>query len=156
MLKPPDDSDSSAWHLYFAKTANNRAWQLSVEARDAGGDREMLDAAHASAWHWQAVGTELHRMRSTMLLAEVHAAVGHGETAMRHARAMRDYFLGKADTPDWEIAFVHLVFAHAAHAAGDLAAHGRAYEEATRAVAAIADGEDRDIVLQSFRQVPAP
>ena len=91
-----------------------------------------------------------------MLLAEVHAAVGHGETAMRYARPMLYYFLGKADTPDWEIAFAHIVHAHAAYAAGDLATYRKAYEDATRAVAAIADGEDRDIVLQSFRQVPPP
>jgi hypothetical protein len=95
-------------------------------------------------------------MRSALLLAEVHAAIGHGETALWYARRVHDYFLGKADTPDWEIAFAHLVYAHAAHAAGDLATYRKAYEEATRAVAAIADGEDRDIVLQSFRQVPAP
>jgi hypothetical protein len=156
MLAPPDDNDPCAWHVYFAKTANNRAWELSVEPRDPAGDREMLDAAHASAWHWQVAGSELHRMRSAMLLAEVHAAVGHGATAMRHARPMRDYFLGKADTPDWEIAFAQLVYAHAAHAAGDLAAYRKAYDEATSAVARIADPEDRDVVLQSFRQVPAP
>jgi hypothetical protein len=156
MLKPPDNSDLSAWHLYFAKVANNRAWQLSVESRDAAGDREMLDAAHASAWHWQIVGTEVHRMRSAMLLAEVHAALGHGAAAMRYAGTMRDYFLNKPDTPDWEIAFAHLVHAHAAHAAGNLAEHRRAYEKAARAVEAIAEGEDRDIVLASFRHVPVP
>lgn len=156
MLNVPDNSDLSAWHLYFAKTANNRAWQLSVEPRDGAGDREMLDAAHASAWHWQIVGTEIQRMRSAMLLAEVHAALGHGATAMRYAVMVRDYFLGKPDTPDWEIAFTHLVYAHAAHATGDAAAHRNAYEEARRAVGAIAEGEDRDIVLASLRQVPAP
>jgi hypothetical protein len=31
----------------------------------------MLDAAHASAWHWAKVGSELNRMRATLLLAEV-------------------------------------------------------------------------------------
>jgi len=156
MLNSPDNGDLSAWHLYFAKVANNRAWQLSVESRDAAGDREMLDAAHASAWHWQVVGTEIHRMRSAMLLAEVHAALGHGDIAMRYAQTVRDYFLGKPDTPDWEIAFTHLVYAHAAHAAGDSAEHRRAYEEAVRAVDAIAEGEDRDIVVASLRRVPSP
>ena len=156
MLKPPDNTDPAAWHLYFAKEANNRAWQLSVEPRNAAGDREMLDAAHASAWHWQRVGTELNRMRAAMLLAEVHAAVGHGETAMRHAKPMREYFLGKPETPDWEIAFTHLVYAHAAHAVADKSTHRAAYEQASRAVQAIADEADREIVLKSLRQVPAP
>jgi hypothetical protein len=78
----------------------------------------MQDAAHASAWHWAAVGNELNRMRATMLLAEVHALLGHGATALAYAREMRGYFLA-ADAPDWELAFTHAVHAHAAHAAAD-------------------------------------
>ena len=156
MPKPPADTDPIAWRRYFAREANNRAWQLSVEPRDADADREMLDAAHAAAWLWQPIGTEVHRMRATMLLAEVHALLGHGSTALDCARAIRAYFLGKADTPDWEIAFTHLVYAHAAWAAGDLAAHRSAHAEAVRAIDAIAEGEDRDIVLASFRHVPVP
>jgi len=68
----PTDSDLQDWHKRFAAQANNRAWELSIIERTAEQDREMLDAAHASAWHWSAVGTELNRMRATMLLAEVH------------------------------------------------------------------------------------
>ena len=156
MLQPPDNADLQAWHRYFAKQANNRAWELSVDTRGAAEDREMLDAAHAAAWHWQVVGTELHHMRATMLLAEVHAALGDGATAMGYAREMHAYFLGKTDTPDWEVAFAHLVYAHAAHAAGDLAVHRSAYRQAATALEAIANEEDRAIVLQSFRQLAAP
>ena len=136
--------------------ANNRAWELSVEHRDPESDREMLNAAHSSAWHWEVVGTELHRMRARMLLAEVHASLGHGATALVYARQMREYFLSKTDTPDWELAFTHAVYAHAAHAAGDVAQHRAAYQEAATAVAAISDEEDRAIVLKTFRQVAAP
>ena len=156
MLKPPENADASEWHRYFAKIANNRAWELSVESRNAAEDREMLDAAHAAAWHWQIVGTELHWMRAKMLLAEVHAALGDGTMAVDYARDVHAYFLGKADTPDWEVAFAHVVYAHAAHAAGDRAAHRSAHRQATAAIESIADADDRDIVLKSFRQVAAP
>ena len=95
-------------------------------------------------------------MRAKMLLAEVHALLGYGATAIVYAREMRDYFLNKADTPHWEVAFTHAVYAHAAHAAGDAALHRNAYEEAIAAVAAIADEVDRAIVQKTLRNIPTP
>ena len=116
----------------------------------------MLDAAHASAFHWGEIGTDLHRMRATMLLAEVHALLGNGALALKLAEEMRAYFLGRADTPDWELAFTHAIHAHAAHAAGDLAGHRASHGAAQSALAAIADAEDRRIVDETFAQVPVP
>src|SRR5262245_57182063 len=118
MPRPPIDADPLEWHRYFAMQANNRAWELSVRERTPAEDREMLDAAHASAWHWAQVGTELNRMRATMLLAEVHALAGDGARALAHAREMRAYFLAN-ETPEWEIAFTHAVTAHCAAKAGE-------------------------------------
>lgn len=145
-----------AWHRKMAAQCNNRAWELSTRQRTPEEGREMLDAAHASAFHWAQVGTELQRMRATMLLAEVHAASGHGATALALAETVRRYFLAKDDTPDWERAFVHAVDAHAAHAAGDAARHRAAHAEALSATAAIADPEDRAVVEQTLAVVPAP
>ncbi len=116
----------------------------------------MLDAAHTSAWHWAQVGTELNRMRATMLLAEVHALLGHGRTALSLAKEMRSYFLSRDETPDWEVAFTHTVYAHCAHGAGDTKTHRAAYQEAAAALEAIAHNEDRQVVVRTFSQVPAP
>ena len=149
------DADSDAWHKRFAAGCNNRAWQLSVQARSAAEDHEMLDAAHASAWHWARVGSELNRMRAAMLLAEVHAQLGMAASALAYAEEMRAYFLGR-ETPDWEIALAHAVFAHAAHAGGRSAEHHDAYAQAEAALAAIADDEDRAIVAETFCRIPAP
>jgi hypothetical protein len=150
-----NDGDRAAWHERFAAECNNRAWELSVAPRSAAEDREMLDAAHASAWHWAKVGSELNRMRATMLLAEVHALLGMGERALADAGEMRAYFLGR-ESPDWEIAFSHAIFAHAAHVAGRAAEHRDAYAQAEAALAAIADDEDRAIVAATFAHVPPP
>ncbi|MGZ8259344.1 MAG: hypothetical protein ACXWUL_02195 [Caldimonas sp.] len=146
---------ADAWHRKFAAVGNNRAWELSVQVRGAAESREMLDAAHASAWHWAQVGTELNRMRATMLLAEVHALLGFGASALAYAEEMRAYFLTR-ETPDWELALTHTVFAQAAHAAGRSAEHHDAYARAEAALAAIADAEDRAIVAETFGQVAAP
>ena len=156
MTQPSDQPEAQAWHKKFAMQCNNRAWALSVQPRSAAEDREMLDAAHASAYHWAQVGTELNRMRATMLLAEVHALLGHGPTALALAAQMRNYFLARSDTPDWELAFTHAIHAHCAHAAGDMAEHRNSYRQAVAALAAVGDEQDRKIVAETFNQVLAP
>jgi hypothetical protein len=147
--------DKSAWHRRFAATANNRAWDLSTQPRNVAEDQEMLDAAHASVWHWTKVGTELNRMRATMLLAEVHALLGMGQSALAHAEKMRTYFLG-ANPPDWELAFVHVVHAHAASAAGETEKHRASYELAVAALEAVSSEKEREILTGTFDQVPRP
>ena len=153
MPQQATDSEPKEWHKRFAAQANNRAWELSVLERTAEQDLEMLDAAHASAWHWSAIGTELNRMRATMLLAEVHALLGFGASALHYAEEMRTYFVGR-ETDDWELAFTHVIHAHAASAAGAVETHRIAYGNALVAIKAIADEEDRTIVNKTFQQVP--
>ena len=155
MSQPTEDTQSQEWHRRFAMSCNNRAWELAVKSRTVAQDREMLSVAHASAWHWSHAGTELNRMRATMLLAEVHALLGLGSSALAYAEEARDYFLAK-DTPDWEVAFTHAIYAHAAHSAGKPAEHRSAYLKAVSALEAIADEADRTIVAATFSQVPAP
>lgn len=156
MPQQPETADAGSWHRYFAMHCNNRAWALSVQDRGADEDTEMMNAAHASAYHWNLVGDDVQRMRAAMLLAEVHALLGLGDTALDHADRMRDFFLDAVDTPDWELAFVHTVHAHAAAVAGDAEVHQASYDAAELAIEAIADAEDRRIVLETFDQVPRP
>lgn len=143
------------WGRRFAAAANNRAWDLSVQTRSAAEDQEMFDAAHASAWHWAKVGTELNRMRATMLLAEVHALLGLGQSALAYADEMRTYFLG-IQAPDWELAFVHVVYAHAASAAGETEKHRAAYGLAVAALEAVSSEQERRSVASTFSHVPKP
>ncbi|MGB2881884.1 MAG: hypothetical protein WBC08_08965 [Rhodoferax sp.] len=154
-MQNQDNPDALAWHKRFAVQTNNRAWDLTTVVRTPEQDREMLDAAHASAWHWAVIGTELNRMRATMLLAEVHALLGQGASSFQFAQEMHAYFLAN-DTPDWEVAFAHAIYAHAACIAGASAIHRRAYESAKVAIQAIASEEDRAIVMKTFVQIPQP
>lgn len=157
MSQATPESPDAEFRRRIAMRCNNRAWSLAEQTgRTPAEDREMLDCAHTSAWHWAQIGTELHRMRSTMLLAQVHALLGHGSTALAMADAMRAYFLANQETPDWELAFTHAIHAQCAHAAGDAQAHRASYQQARAALDAIADKEDREIVERTFNNVPAP
>lgn len=143
-------------HRYFAIECNNKAWSIA-EGSDAitRGD-ELLDLAHASAFHWQIVGADLERMRAMMLLANVHALLGMGASAMRYAQRVRSFFLAQSAVADWELAFVHTVHARACASVGDAPAHLDSYAKAQAAISAITDPEDKAIVLITFEQVPSP
>jgi hypothetical protein len=155
MSDAKSSEETAAWHRRFAAASNNRAWDLSVQARNAAEDREMLDAAHASAWHWTKVGTELNFMRATMLLAEVHALLGLGQSALAYAETMRTYFL-RIQSPDWEVAFVHVVHAHAASAAGESEKHRTSYALAIASLEAVSNAKERSNVASTFSHVPKP
>ena len=151
MIKTPESQDIKDWHRYFAIRNNNRAWELAVKNRTEAEDQELLNVAHTSAQHWQQIGTELNAMRAKMLLAEVHALLGFGKTALKLANEIKDYFLN-IDSPDWEIAYVYTICAHSEKVANN-DGFQNTYKEAEIALEAIADPEDRAIVMKTFNQI---
>lgn len=139
------------WHRFFAVETNNLAWSLSEACTQGVPKPELLDAAHASAWHWHAVGTDENRMRSVMLLALVHARFNLGTSAWQYAEHMRDFFLARSETPDWELALVHTIHALAARAHGNAIAFEDSRSKAERAVKSVQDPIDREIVDRTYR-----
>jgi hypothetical protein len=152
-LTPEEIARSHRWH---AIECNNLAWVLSDQPdRTPAQDEEMLNAAHASAFHWSRAGDELSQARARMLLGHVHAALGYGRTALAYARQSYDYFAAH-QPPDWELAFAHAILAHAAFAAGEAALHRQHYARAQQLGQAIADPEDREIFFGTFNRIPRP
>ncbi len=80
MPQQSTDSELKDWQKRFAAMANNRAWELSVLERTAEQDQEMLDAAHASAWHWGAV--ETHRVAYQAAKIALHAIADDEDRAI--------------------------------------------------------------------------
>jgi len=152
-LSPDEIARSHRWH---AIECNNIAWTLSdLPARTAPQAEEMLNAAHASAFHWGKVGTELNRARAAMLLGHVYAALGLGQAALTYAQQSYDY-LAAHEPPDWELAFAHAILAHAAFAAGEDERHQEYYARAQELGQAIADPEDKEIFFHTFNLIPSP
>jgi len=90
-----------------------------------------------------------------MLLAEVHALLSFGTSAFAYAKEMKAYFLAE-ETVDWELAFTHTIYAHAAHTNNLVEEHASAYKEAKLAIDEIAEESERVIVLDTFKLVPKP
>jgi hypothetical protein len=154
MTKLPENLLPESWHRFFAITANNAAWDMSESLEDVLNHTELLDAAHASAWHWRVAGTTINQMRSTMLLALIHARMDMGPSAWNYAESMKKYFTEISETPDWELAFVYAIHAWAALACGKLDEYKVSYHKASLCLDAIKDPEDREVVLKTFSLIP--
>jgi hypothetical protein len=150
------DEEIRKWHRRFAAQCNNRAWRLSeAQTRSATDDTEMLNAAHAAAFHWSKVGTEIHAARADMLLGHVYALLGHAGPAMHYARASFTNVSAR-ESPDWEVALGHAVLANAASAAKNTELHSRHYALAKKIGQALSNAEEREIFEATFCRVPAP
>jgi len=131
----------------FARSTNAETWRL-LEAGDAAA---AVTAAHASAWHWRAIGGPVESARADWLCARAHAAAGDAAAALRHAEASlalcEDH---AAEMKDFDHAYAAEGMARA------LTLAGRGEEAATWRTkaedlgAAIADPEDRAIFEADF------
>ena len=154
MSKLPDNLQPESWHRYFAINANNSAWSMSETLEDVLDNTDLLDIAHASAWHWRVVGTTLNQMRSTMLLALIHSRMNMGPSAWKYAESMKKNFTENAETPAWELAFVYTIHAWAAFACSKWDDYKASYQLATSCLEAIQDPEDRAVVMKTFNLIP--
>ena len=76
-------------HQHFAKTLNGTVWELLQKPeRSKLEDELMIDAAHASCYHWLQAGTGLHHQRAEWLIAHVYTELGLSDPALRHAAAL--------------------------------------------------------------------
>jgi hypothetical protein len=156
MTEAPEEEQRRSWRRRFAAEANNRGWALAEQGtRTAREDAEMLDAAHASAFLWSAIGTSRNEALADLLLAQVHALLGHGASAQGHAQRALAHFSAHDGQP-WELAFAHAVLAHAAHARGLPPLHREHWQQAVAAAGGITNDEERRIFDATFRTIPHP
>ena len=111
----------------------------------------MLHMAHASRFHWERVGTPANLARGEWLCSRVYAVLRRPEPCLHHARRVLE-ICQEHGIADWDLAFAHEALARAHAVAGDPAAAREEAQEA-RAVA-IADDEDRKLLLDDLRTLP--
>ena len=77
--------DTALGHKKFAAAAFNRTWDfIELKSRTDDEVRQMLDAAHASSWHWRHRddATPKNRSIADWQLSRVYALAGHGAIAL--------------------------------------------------------------------------
>jgi DNA-binding transcriptional MerR regulator len=125
----------------------NHVWTLfETPDRTPPQDDEMLHAAHASRYHWGEVGEPLNLARGEWQCSRVYAVLGRAEPAMWHARRCLA-LCEEHGIADFDIAFAWEAIARAARVAGDHAEADAALARARELAAAIAEDDDRELVL---------
>ena len=77
--------DTALLHQKFAAASFNRTWDfIDLKSRSDEEVRQMLDAAHASSWHWRhrEDATPQNRSIADWQLSRVHALAGNGAMAL--------------------------------------------------------------------------
>ncbi len=103
----------------------------------------MIDLAHASRLHWQAVGTSANVLRAQYLLATAYAADGLAEEAIRHAETCLRLACETSGLPPFDRASTHGAAANAYACGGDLVRAGRHHQQALLAATEFDDPDDR-------------
>jgi len=133
-------------HREWGRRANQRVWALLGDGtpEDDDATREVVDAAHASQWHWSHGGGPLEAQRGEWLLSHVYAVVGEASAALRHAQ--RCLAITEAEGyEDFDRAYAFEAMARAYSVGGEVEPAREWHERATEAGALVADDEDRKI-----------
>jgi DNA-binding transcriptional MerR regulator len=134
----------------------NGTWALlEKESRTPEEDDRMVHMAHASRFHWDNVGDDQHRAIGEWQVARVYAVLGHGESALFHARRCLDY-ASRPGIDDWLLASAHEGLARAQAVAGDVESARDSRDTALALLDKITDPEDREVVAVDIDTLPIP
>ena len=153
MTEPQTESQID--HRQLGVELYNATWTLlDKESRTPADDDAMLNATHASAYHWSradGAGPE-HVARSQWQISRVNAVLGRGEAAVYHARrcfeACTENGIG-----DWDLASAYEALARAHRVVGNDAEYRRNLELGREALAQIADPEDREHIAEDLDEL---
>jgi uncharacterized protein YndB with AHSA1/START domain len=133
-------------HGEWGRRANQRVWALLGDGTptEPAAVREVVEAAHASQWHWSYAGGALEAQRGEWLLSHVYARIGDAPAALRHARRCLEITEAEG-YDDFDRAYAFEAMARAYAVSGDAVAEDEWRERAVEAGNQIADDEDRKI-----------
>jgi len=152
---PPPVLDAAA-HRALGAGLYNRTWELlELEDRTPAQDDEMVDTAHASAYHWRHVGHVANSSRAHWLMSRVYATLGRGEPSLHHARRAVAILEGGGEgVEDWDFPSAAEAMARALAVSGDLAGAAEWKAKAVEAAGAIAGEEDRRVIEGDLATLP--
>jgi cation transport regulator ChaB len=147
-------SVTPAMHRQLGVDLFNYTWTL-IDKTDRTPDESdvMIHAAHASAYHWRQVGTQLNFARSHWQISRVYAVSYQPEVALYHAQRCLDICLAEG-IGDFDLAFAYEALARASVIGGQGDEAQVYLEQATKAGEQIKKKDDRDYFFDELATVP--
>ena len=142
-------------HRQLAVELYNHVWSLlRKETRTREEEDEMVDAAHASSYHWRRVGTAKNRVRSEWQISRAYAVARRAEPALHHARRCVELAEAAEDLDDFDLPYAYEALARAHAVAGD-DDEARSWAAQARAAGAqIEDADDRQMFEADVEDLP--
>jgi hypothetical protein len=153
MTEPRTGTDVD--HRQLGVDLYNHTWTLlEKENRTRVDDDEMLNATHASAYHWSRAGGAgpEHVARSQWQISRVNAVLGRGDAAVYHGERCLEHCTQNG-IGDWDLASAYEALARAHRAAGNDAEYRRYLELGRAALAQIADEDDREHIAEDLDEL---
>ena len=138
----------------LAKGLFNLVWNmLDRPSRTADEDELMVNAAHASLYHWVRVGEPVNEARGEWQFSRVYSVLRRSEPAVHHARRSLT-LCEQHGIGDFDLAFAYEALSRAHMVSGDASESSRFAAIARTAADRIEDAEDREIFLRDLADLP--
>jgi len=138
----------------FAAGIFNKAWELlETEKRTADEDELMINAAHASLYHWRKIGEPLNFQRGEWMVAHVYTILAMKESARHHSQLCLD-LTEEYGFVDFDLGFAYEGYARAAALNGDKSICKKYYKLAVEAGEKIRKKGDRDYFKEVLEEGP--
>jgi hypothetical protein len=122
----------------------NRVWELMEKPnRTPEEDDEMIHAAHASRYHWGAIGNAENWARGEWQISRVYTVLGRGEPAVAHAQRCLE-MCRQHGLADWDLAYAYESLARAHKTAGHAAEAAKFKKLAHAAGDQITEADERE------------
>lgn len=142
-------------HRQLGVDLYNATWKLlEQESRTPADDDAMLNATHASAYHWSraAEADPVNVVRSQWQISRVNAVLARGEAALYHAQRCLEH-CAENGIGDWDLSSAYEALARAHKVAGNDPEYRRNLELGREALAQIADKEDREHIAEDLDEL---
>lgn len=141
-------------HKNFAIELNNLVWKLlSKLDRTDKENNEMINAAHASLYHWSKIGEAVNLQRGEWLISRVYAVLNRSEPAVYHAKNCLE-LTRKHNLIDFDLAFSYEGMARAYATSGKREEALNYIKLAEKAGKEIKNKKDREIFFSDFESEP--
>jgi hypothetical protein len=134
-------------HRELAVKLFNDVWDL-LDKKDRTREeaQRMINAAHASLYHWSLVGEAVNLARGEWQVSRVYSECGRGEPAIHHANNSLQ-ICTQNKIGDFDLAFAYEALARAFMVSGDGLRSNEYKHQATQSSQAISKKEDKDYFL---------
>lgn len=140
-------------HRKLAVDCFNATWSL-LDKKDRTEEDcfDMIHTAHASRFHWGEIGTPLEFQRGEWQVSRVYSTLGHGESALLHAKYCHD-ICSEKKIGDFDMAFACEALARAHHVLGNSGKRDIFIKMAKTASESIQITEDKEYFLSELSSV---